>query len=572
MIARGTVSIHRACIVSRPIRFRSAKSSTTLLGLVLLATVALSAWLALQAYGAARSHRETTEGVLRDYAGIAAAEYARTARLDLSRFFDVVFDEVPRREERGERLEPLSDVERELDDAMRALDCRCPAFREPVALVRVELPDGDILVEPPVAAGTVEEVRRRIVATHAQRPNDRYGLFHLEEPSPERVTDVAFATVLGEGDDDLVAAYGILLGPEALGQLAAHWLESTRLLPDAIADEVETDSVLFVSVTQASGQPVLESAVRYPETYSARDTLEASFGSYVVAASIRPEAADQLIIGGLPRSRLPVTLALLALALAVGTAGLWEVRRHEQLGRLREDFISSVSHELRTPLTQIRMLAELQADGKLRSPEERERATRVVRREAQRLTQLVENVLQFSRLQAVPRSGRTATEIDLAGEVEEVVASFRLLADASESSIETDLASGLTVRAHREALRRILINLLDNALKYGPTGQTIRVTTRAHDGRVRLSVEDQGPGVPEEDREAIWEPYRRLARDIESTRPGSGVGLAVVRSLAEEYDGRAWLERTTPQGSTFVVELRSREAAHSVPRVAATVA
>ncbi|HUF76994.1 MAG TPA: histidine kinase dimerization/phospho-acceptor domain-containing protein, partial [Longimicrobiales bacterium] len=421
--------------MSRPIRPRSAtKSSTTLLGVVLVATVALCGWLALQAYGAARSHRETTEAILRDYAEIAAAEYTRTARFGLSRFFDVAFDEVPRRA-RGERLPPLNDVRRELDDAMRALDCRCPAFREPVGLLRAELPAGGVLVEPStIGPATVREVIRGIVASHAERPTERYGLFHLGSPSPEGVADVAFATVQGEAGD-LVAAYAVLLDATAMGQLAEHWPESTQLLPDAIADDLVMDSVLFVSLTQPSDRLVWESSARYPETYSARDTLDAPFGSYVVATSIRPEAADQLIIGGVPRSRLPATLALLVLALAVGTAGLWEIRRHDQLGRLREDFISSVSHELRTPLTQIRMLAELQADGKLRSDEERERAVRVVRREAQRLTQLVENVLQFSRLQAVPCSGRTPAAVSLSEEVGEVVASFRLLADASGSTI-----------------------------------------------------------------------------------------------------------------------------------------
>ena len=558
--------------MSRPIRFRSAaKSSTTLLGLVLVATVALSGWLALQAYGAARSHRETTEAVLRDYAEIAAAEYSRTARTELSRFFDIAFDEVPRRS-RGERLPPLLDVRRELDDAMRALDCRCPAFREPVGLLRAELASGEVIVEPSglpaAAAGTIIE---RIAATWAEQPSERYGFLHLDPPAAAGVADVAYATVQGEAGG-LVAVYAVLLGPDALTQLASHWHETTQLLPDAIGGDLETDSVLFVAMTHPTGRHVFESAARYPETYSARDTLDAGLGAYVVTASIRPEAADQLIIGGVPRSRLPVSLALLVLALAVGTAGLWEIRRHDQLGRLREDFVSSVSHELRTPLTQIRMLAELQADGKLRSPEERERATRVMRREAQRLTQLVENVLQFSRLQAVPRSARTASAVDVGDEVAEVVASFRLLADAAGSSIETAAEPGLAVRAHREGVRRILINLLDNALKYGPAGQTIRVGAHQRDGRVRLSVEDQGTGVPDEERDAIWEPYRRLERDVDSPRPGSGVGLAVVRSLAAEYDGRAWLERSSPQGSTFVVELPRWEPPRASASAAATIA
>jgi signal transduction histidine kinase len=218
------------------------------------------------------------------------------------------------------------------------------------------------------------------------------------------------------------------------------------------------------------------------------------------------------------------------------------------------------------------MLAELQADGKLRSEEERERAIRVVRREAQRLTQLVENVLQFSRLRTVPRSVRATSEVDVAEEVGEVVASFRLLADASGSVIETATERGLEVKAHREAVRRILINLLDNALKYGPAAQTIRVGARGRDGRVLLTVQDQGPGVPDPDREAIWEPYRRLPRDIDGARPGSGIGLAVVRSLAEELGGRAWLEHSSGEGSEFVVELPSSQASRPAARVAATVA
>jgi signal transduction histidine kinase len=232
---------------------------------------------------------------------------------------------------------------------------------------------------------------------------------------------------------------------------------------------------------------------------------------------------------------------------------------------LREDFISSVSHELRTPLTQIRMLAELQADGKLRSEEERERAVRVIRREAQRLTQLVENVLQFSRLRAAPQSGRATREVDVEEEVRDVVASFRLLADSAGASIEVDVTPGVRARAHREAVRRILINLLDNALKYGPSGQTVRVAAREENGTVCLSVEDEGAGVPVEEREGIWEPYRRLARDVDSQRPGSGVGLAVVRSLAIEHGGKAWLDGSSGSGARFVVELPRWESPRGTP-------
>jgi len=544
----------------RSLGLRSADaSSTRLLGVVLLATIALCAWLGLQAYSAARSHRDTTEAVLRDYAEIAAAEYARTARSELDLVLDIAFDDVPRRGR--ERLPPLDEIERELDDAMRALGCRCPAFRAPVALLRITLPSREVVAEPTgVPDAVLDAVIGGIAASHRGDPEERDGFFELPYGVPSEASDVAFATVQAESGE-IVAAYAILLAPEALAQLGAHWQVNTALLPSAIAGGLESDSVLSIVVTNPSGRLAYASPVRYPETFSAQDTLGGEVGAYVVTASIRPEAADRLIIGGLPRSRLPVTLALLALALAVGTAGLWEIRRHEQLGRLREDFISSVSHELRTPLTQIRMLAELQADGKLRSEEERQRAVRVIRREAQRLTQVVENVLQFSRLRAAPQVGGAVRKVDVHAEVRDVVASFRLLADAAGAEIAVDVPPGLEARAHREAVRRILINLLDNALKYGPPGQTVRVHARGVDGRVELSVQDEGAGVPADEREAIWEPYRRGSRDVDSPRPGSGVGLAVVRALASEHGGRAWLDETPGPGARFVVELPRWDAA-----------
>src|SRR5688572_13262962 len=166
---------------------RSARSSTTLLGLVLFAAVGLSFWLALQAYAAARSHRQTTEAVLRDYAQVAAAEYSRTARVGLSRFFDVAFDEVPRRS-RFDELPEIDEVERDLDDAMRALDCECRGFRDPVALVRVLLPGGETQYETGTVTGDVTEtVVAHAVARHAEDPSERYGLFHLPSPSAEGV-------------------------------------------------------------------------------------------------------------------------------------------------------------------------------------------------------------------------------------------------------------------------------------------------------------------------------------------------------------------------------------------------
>ena len=114
---------------------------------------------------------------------------------------------------------------------------------------------------------------------------------------------------------------------------------------------------------------------------------------------------------------------------------------------------------------------------------------------------------------------------------------------------------GLSVLASRGGIYRILANLLDNALKYGPAGQTVGVRAEMNGDAVRISVTDQGPGVPPRDRERIWDPYRRLDRDVSGEVQGSGIGLAVVAELCPAYNGRVWVEGGDDGGARFVVEL-----------------
>jgi signal transduction histidine kinase len=132
-------------------------------------------------------------------------------------------------------------------------------------------------------------------------------------------------------------------------------------------------------------------------------------------------------------------------------------------------------------------------------------------------------------------------------------------------TVRASAIAGLTVTADRDALRQILLNLLDNAAKYGPAGQTISVGSSAApatDGaRVRFWVEDQGPGIPPADRDRVWEPYVRLSRSAESAMGGSGIGLSVVRELVALHGGAAWIEASNPDGGArVVVELPAHSA------------
>jgi signal transduction histidine kinase len=142
---------------------------------------------------------------------------------------------------------------------------------------------------------------------------------------------------------------------------------------------------------------------------------------------------------------------------------------------------------------------------------------------------------------------------DVAEEMRRIVDEFRPLATTRDVTIEPELHAVPRLALQRDALRHILLNLLDNAVKYGPPGQTVRVAVERTASAVRVSVSDQGPGVPDADRDMIWRPFARGTRSSE--QGGSGIGLTIVREVATQHGGGAWVERATGGGARFVVTL-----------------
>jgi signal transduction histidine kinase len=520
----------------------------------LLVTLSLSLWLGYQALDAAGSHRRTAEAVMADYAGIAAWEYSRFVRENLDSFYRRVFDDIPWT---LRRRAPSPDVmANDLRSVLRSQRCECRGLRTRAWLFRVDLGNGSAHSTPDTLDPEVLNRLGKAILDHRQaEPESRIGLLTLDAGEIMDPVGLLMYLVSVDQDGSDQLAYGVVADAEAFQELFLQWYRQAPLLPAIIAGAEPVDSLLQVTVTGPTGLPVFASPVRYPRTYASTDTLESEYGSLVVEAAIRPDAAPHLIIGGLPRSRIPLFMGLMLLTLGVGAAAFIQLRREHQLARLRDDFISGVSHEFRTPLTQIRIFAELLDSEKLRSPQERKRSTSVINREATRLTHLVENILQFARSSRLPTSLGDLEEIDLSEAFQELAEAFGPQASAAESRIDMNVAPGVSVMAGRGGMYRILANLLDNALKYGPAGQTVEVRAQAHGERIRISVGDKGPGVPRRDRERIWEPYRRLGRDLSGDVQGSGIGLAVVKELSKAYGGEAWVEDREGGGARFVVEL-----------------
>jgi signal transduction histidine kinase len=362
-----------------------------------------------------------------------------------------------------------------------------------------------------------------------------------------------------------IAAYGLRTCAGVIGaSMIAGVLAHRALLPAAVTGGASADSLLSLTVTAPTGAVLFQSVARDASSYVGEAPL-AQAGGLRVRAAIRPRAVQTLALA-LPQSRVPILVGLLTMTAAMIGVTVLQLKREHELSRLRSDFISSVSHELRTPLSQILLFAETLNLGRVRTEEERHSATDVIVQEGRRLMHLVENILHFSR--AERRMTHLGPErLDLSAAVRAIVDDWMPLASAAGVAVVLDLGGGVEAMADRSALRQIVLNLLDNAMKYGPPGQTVTVETRAVGDSARIAVVDEGDGIPPRERERVWSSFYRLERHANSVVAGSGIGLFVVRELARLLGGDTWIEDAPGGGARVVVELQTPdERADDAPR------
>jgi signal transduction histidine kinase len=380
-------------------------------------------------------------------------------------------------------------------------------------------------------------------------PDREHGFSWFVAPlsiGPRLVAYTLMPTVRG---DTLV--YGVQYDHEGLRSMLRDVYDNSALLPDALVAGRRNRDLIDIEITDAEGRRIFSPQVSQPRDLTSETDLGIRFASLKVKAGIRPEEADALIVGGLPSSRIPFMLGLLALAAALTIVAVMQLRREAELSGMRANWISSVSHELRTPLAQIRLYVDTVRLGRAADATQRDWALSKVDRETTRLHHLVENVLRFS--QVGKENGVVARATDLTAETQRIVDEYRPLVEPRNVSIDARLATVPALAMKPDGLRHILLNLLDNAVKYGPDGQTITVSLSSSTTDVQLVVADQGRGVPAAERDEIWRAFARGHAGKDTT--GSGIGLSIVHDVVTQHGGRAWVDSPAGGGARFTVSL-----------------
>ena len=231
-----------------------------------------------------------------------------------------------------------------------------------------------------------------------------------------------------------------------------------------------------------------------------------------------------------------------------------DITEHSRYERLRKEFVANVSHELKTPLTTIRSLAETLLEGALDDSANNRRFVELIDHDAHRLSRLIDDLLALSQIesQAVPLR---LARVELAPLIDDVRQSLQPAVDQRRLTVTAQIPPGLAVRADPDRVRQVLLNLLDNAIKYNTEGGSVTLSAMCEDAWVRIQVADTGIGIAESDAPRIFERFYRVEKSRARQLGGTGLGLAIVKHIVESHGGQVAVTSQLHRGSTFSLTL-----------------
>jgi signal transduction histidine kinase len=363
---------------------------------------------------------------------------------------------------------------------------------------------------------------------------------------------------------------GLLLR-DADGQVngaGGWWIEPGRFLADHLSEVVrerlpgnprmyggfESTRRLSVELNDPKGARL--GRVRDPgEVRTARkEALAGPFEGY----TIRVAATTNAPVTWTGRFVVIELTFIVMMGLVLVTATFFGLRytiRQLELAQIKAGFVSNVTHELKTPIALIRLAVETLEMRRVGNPEESEKFLRTIGRETIRLSQLVDNILDFSRLEAGQRLFRFES-VDIGQVVRDTLESLRPRFEHQGFTVDVDLPENLPmVRGDATALTHCLLNLLDNAMKYSRTRRQVRVSGESRNGFVAVSVADRGIGIAPGDQKRIFEKFVRVETGLVHDVKGAGLGLSLVDQIIRAHGGRVELASSLGEGSTFTILL-----------------
>ena len=521
---------------------------------LMLVSLLMMGLLSHQIFMAVSSQNQLVEGVLKDYSALAADEFTRRSigimyvgYLPMLRYLSRLEDDAPL---------PSSELFNWFEESEKLAQ----------GLFRFSLKDQ--IIETSGLSPPNVVVQRLLVG--AQMPYQGTNQNSLIRSFNTKYEGTHYNFVYTEVASNL--RNRVILGVWINNEAALNWLRwavtSTPLLPATLTQAKLENENVFVKLL--SGEDVIYMQGNFhpdgPRVMRRFDNHEFVYGNMNLSLGIAPDVGPSLIIGGLPSTRLPFVYGDLVFVFA----GLWFIAailmiialvliyRDQSLAFMRADFVSRVSHELRTPLAQIIMFAQTLMLGRVRSNEERQRSLEVIDKEAQRLSHLVDNILQFSRIDR----GLTKVNIvscSINSLVREIVDQFRVIMKEGQLEIINTVDSSVEVMLDVDAFRQMFLNILDNAVKFSPIGEKIEVKLLDDLNGINLSIEDRGPGVPLRSRERIWDPYYRAHTGAKSAVGGTGIGLAIVKELARLQNLDVSMDQREGGGSKFMITINKKK-------------
>ncbi len=317
---------------------------------------------------------------------------------------------------------------------------------------------------------------------------------------------------------------------------------------------------LIVAVNDEEGEPVIANEVT-EETAEAWAGFDFIFQRWHLIARLRQMTEAQWA-----RRNFIINIwlwGLMTLFLIGGIAmTLRTASRAVKLSRMKSDFVSNVSHELRTPLASIRVFGEFFKLGRVKDEAKAREYGEYIESESRRLTQIINNILDFSRIESGQKSYQFLPA-DIRDVVADTLKMFEVTLKQRDFTIEFDASNDSLpmLEIDADAITQALLNLLDNAVKYSGSSKTIKVRLAREEGSIAISVADRGVGIPGDEHERIFERFHRIGTGLVHDVKGSGLGLAIVKHVVEAHGGYVTVHSEPGQGSTFTVRLPSKQGA-----------